>query len=84
MTDSHSKTVILFTGGGCHLCEQAKALIEPVLAQLDWYCQEVSITDDEELMALYGLRIPVLRTPAGAEKGWPFSEGQVRRLLMDV
>ena len=36
----------------------------------------------ENLEALYGVRIPVLKTPSGTEKAWPFSEGQVRRLLL--
>ena len=76
------KIVTLFSGTGCHLCEQAKDVLEPVLEQLDWHCREVNIRGDEALEALYGLRIPVLKTPSGAEKAWPFSEGQVRRLLL--
>jgi hypothetical protein len=77
-----NKVLTLYGGTGCHLCEQAKDVIEPVLEQLDWYCQEVNVRGDENLEALYGLRIPVLKTPSGGEKGWPFSEGQVRRLLL--
>lgn len=79
---NNEKIVTLYSGPGCHLCEQAKAIIEPVLEQLDWHCQEVNIRGDKALEVLYGLRIPVLKTPSGEEKGWPFSEGQVRRLLM--
>ena len=76
------RIVTLYGGTGCHLCEQAKALLEPVLEQLDWHCREINIRGDEGLEALYGLRIPVLKTPLGEEKGWPFSAGQVRRLLL--
>lgn len=79
---NNEKIVTLFGGTGCHLCEQAKDVLEPVLEQLDWQCREVNIRGDEVLEALYGLRIPVLKTPSGEEKGWPFSEGQVRRLLL--
>lgn len=79
---NNEKIVTLYSGPGCHLCEQAKAVIEPVLEQLDWHCQEVNIRGDDALELLYGLRIPLLKTPSGEEKGWPFSEGQVRRLLM--
>ena len=82
MAVDSNKIVTLYGGSGCHLCEQAKAAIEPVLEQLDWHCREVNIRGDGTLEALYGLRIPVLKTPSGAEKGWPFSEGQVRRLLL--
>ncbi|PCJ37097.1 MAG: glutaredoxin [Cellvibrionales bacterium] len=76
------KLVTFYGGTGCHLCEQAKDVLAPVLEELDWHCQEVNIRGDEALEALYGLRIPVLKTPAGDEKGWPFSAGQVRRLLL--
>ena len=79
---NHSKVLTLYGGTGCHLCEQAKDVIGPVLDQLDWFCEEVNIRGDENLEALYGVRIPVLKTPSGAEKSWPFSEGQVRRLLL--
>lgn len=78
---NNEKIVTLYSGTGCHLCEQAKDVLEPVLEQLDWHCREVNIRGDEALETLYGLRIPVLKTPSGAEKAWPFSEGQVRRLL---
>ncbi len=82
MVIHNHKLLTLYGGTACHLCEQAKDVIEPVLEQLDWHCQEVNIRGDEHLEALYGLRIPVLKTPSGTEKGWPFSEGQVRRLLL--
>ena len=85
-TDNNSvnneKVVTLYGGTGCHLCEQAKDVLAPLLEQLDWHCQEVNIRGDEALETLYGLRIPVLKTPSGEEKGWPFSVGQVRRLLL--
>lgn len=79
---SNAKIVTLYSGTDCHLCEQAKDVLAPVLEQLDWYCQEVNIRGDEALEALYGQRIPVLKTPSGEEKAWPFSAGQVKRLLL--
>ena len=41
----------------------------------------VNINEDEVLTAKYGIRIPVIVTPDGREKGWPFTAGQVRRLI---
>ena len=78
----NDKIVTLYSGTGCHLCERAKDLLAPVLEELDWHCREVDVRGDEALEARYGLRIPVLQTPSGEEKGWPFSAGQVRRLLL--
>jgi hypothetical protein len=73
--------LILYTGAGCHLCTRGRAVAEPVAHALGWRLEQVSITGDKALGAAYGTRIPVLRTPSGAELGWPFSPGQVRRLL---
>jgi len=79
-----SKTLTLYTGAHCHLCDQAKALIEPLLNQAaEWQLEIVSITGNDELQAKYGVRIPVVAAPNGEEKGWPFTQGQVKR-LMDV
>ncbi len=75
------KTLTLFGGTGCHLCDQALALVMPVLEAEGWQLQEINIRGDAELEARYGVRIPVIRTPDGREKGWPFSAGQVRRLV---
>ena len=65
--------LILYSTLGCHLCEQAKALSEPVLADSGIALREVDIADDDALMDVYGVRIPVLRDSASnAELGWPF------------
>lgn len=75
------KTLTLYTGEYCHLCEQAKTLIYPVLHDTGWSLCEVNISDDAVLTQQYGTRIPVIVTPDGNEKGWPFTAGQVRRML---
>lgn len=79
-----SQILTLYIGPHCHLCEQAKSLIYPVLEGTEWRLQEVNITDSEELRESYGIRIPMIVTPEGQEKGWPFTAGQVRRLITSV
>jgi len=76
-----ARVLTLYIGVGCHLCEQGWAAAEPIARAQGWVLEKVSITGDAALAAAYGIRIPVLRTPAGAELDWPFSPGQVRRLL---
>ncbi|GMU47401.1 MAG: glutaredoxin family protein [Pseudomonadales bacterium] len=76
-----ARVLTLYTGVGCHLCDQGRAVAEPVALANGWVLEKISITGDVALTAAYGIRIPVLRTPSGAELGWPFSPGQVRRLL---
>lgn len=81
-------TLILYTTLGCHLCEQAKALIEPLLLQHGALLHQVDIADSSELMAKYAIRIPVLAAVAagdatGGELYWPFTAAEVMRYLRD-
>ncbi|HLS97577.1 MAG TPA: glutaredoxin family protein, partial [Porticoccaceae bacterium] len=71
--------ITLYGGEGCHLCHQARDLILPLLPP-GWRLREVDVRADAELQARYGLRIPVMAV-GEREKGWPFTAGQVRRLL---
>jgi hypothetical protein len=71
--------LILFTTGGCHLCEQAQQMIQSVLGQP---ASEVEIADDAHLLESYGTRIPVLRRmDIGIEIGWPFDTKAILELL---
>jgi glutaredoxin len=52
--------VTLYTRPGCHLCEEAKALIQPLLLEYGATLREINIDEDRELTSLYGLDIPVI------------------------
>ncbi len=71
----------LYTGTGCHLCDRAKTLLKPLTAELGWQLREICITGDSGLQHLYGTRIPVIATADGRERGWPFTRGQIKKLL---
>lgn len=72
--------LILYTTAGCHLCEQAEAVLRNELGGFN--LQLVDIADSEELVARYGLRIPVLRVGGSdAELGWPFNAFTVADFL---
>lgn len=74
------RNLILYSGTGCHLCDQAREVIHAALAP-GWELREVDVRADVLLNERYGLRIPVVAVEDGGEKGWPFSAGQVRRLM---
>ncbi len=47
--------------------------------------QEVEISDSDDLMTLYGIRIPVIKTDrAEAELGWPFDARELTQFLDSV
>jgi len=79
--------LVLFGTSGCHLCEQAAAIIEACLAD---GCQRIpvesiDIAEQEPWQERYALRIPVLYHPESAtELAWPFDEIAVRQFLSSL
>ena len=76
--------VTLYTGPNCHLCEQAKALLYPLLAEKGLRLDEVDIQQDAALREKYAIRIPVVALTNGEEKGWPFTAAQIGRMINNV
>jgi glutaredoxin len=76
-----AKRLTIYSGPNCHLCEQAKAILYPLLSEKGWELAEVNIQDSESLKEKYAIRIPVVALPNGDEKGWPFTAAQIGRLL---
>jgi glutaredoxin len=54
------RDVTMYMRAGCHLCEQAKAAMAPVLAATGARLQEVDIDDDPILLARYTNDVPVI------------------------
>ena len=59
MTGSGGPRVTLYSRPGCHLCDDARAVIERVCADLGEEYVELSIDDDPALQERYGEEIPV-------------------------
>lgn len=71
-------SVVLYTTVGCHLCEQARELVSTVAPDITPTL--VDVAEDDELLARYGERIPVLMKE-GRELGWPFGLLDVQQFL---
>lgn len=70
----------LYGTDGCHLCEDALALCLAVMPGTD--VRIVDIIDDENLVEMYRISIPVLERLSDHEKlFWPFSQEQILELL---
>jgi hypothetical protein len=79
------RDITLYGTSGCHLCEEAEALLAPLLAQLRCRLSAVDIGADDELLERYGVRIPVLRRDVdGAELGWPFTREDIVQFLREA
>jgi glutaredoxin len=52
--------VVLYGKAGCHLCDDARAVIAEVRARREFALTEVDVSLDPVLNARYGERIPVV------------------------
>ena len=76
--------LLFYTTDGCHLCEYAAAMLDDLARSRKFQLKPVDISESEELVARYGLTIPVLRNPRNnRELNWPFTTEQVVELLQE-
>jgi predicted DCC family thiol-disulfide oxidoreductase YuxK len=75
------KKITLISGPNCHLCDQAKEMLYPLLEANNIQLNELNVKDDAALFEQYGLRIPVVVFADGSEKGWPFTAAQISRMI---
>lgn len=54
------REVTLYTRPGCHLCEEAKTAVAPLLREFGAVLREVNIENDAVLEERYGWDIPVI------------------------
>src|ERR1700674_1009554 len=57
---SGHRDVTLYTRPGCHLCDEAKAAIAPLLREFGAALREINIDDDPVLKERYDWDIPVI------------------------
>ena len=60
-------SVVLYARDGCHLCDEARRVIEEVRRTTPFNFTEIDIETDDALIRDYGIRIPVV-TVDGEER----------------
>ena len=73
--------VTLYSKPGCHLCDDARAVIERVCAELGESYDEISILDDPALLERYAEEIPVTLVDGKQHDFWRVDEGRLRAAL---
>ncbi|AUB78362.1 MULTISPECIES: glutaredoxin family protein [Spiribacter] len=74
--------VRFYTTSGCHLCDQALALLDPVARRRGLRIECIDIMDDPAAEAAYATAIPVVA--CDAREGvlrWPFDTASLYRYL---
>ena len=76
--------VTLYSRPGCHLCEAAKAAIDPLLAEFGAPLREVNIDLDPVLVERYGWDIPVIFIGSRKAAKHKVNVKQFRRQLQEA
>lgn len=70
------KPIYLYSTSHCHLCDKAESLIQQL--GLNREIEVIEIAEDDQLLLLYSLKIPVLqRLDTQAELNWPFAANDI-------
>src|SRR3954453_9683978 len=77
-TPTTPRTVTLIGKPGCHLCDDARAVIERVAADTGAGWDELSILDDPELAARSWEHIPLLLGDGEQHAFWRVDEDRLR------
>jgi glutaredoxin len=78
------RDVTIYTRPGCHLCEEAKAQIAPLLKEFGARLTEINIDEDSQLRALYDYDVPVIFIGARKAAKHRVDLAQFRRQLRDA
>lgn len=73
--------VTLYSRPGCHLCDDARAVIAAVCADLGEAYEEVDITTDGDLEDRYRDEIPVTLVDGRQHDFWRVDAGRLRAAL---
>jgi glutaredoxin len=73
--------VLLYSKPGCHLCEEAAAVISRVCEDVGVSWREVNILDDPQLSRMYAEEIPVTFVDGRQHDFWRVDEQRLRTAL---
>ncbi|MGZ5403924.1 MAG: glutaredoxin family protein [Nocardioides sp.] len=73
--------VTLYGRAECHLCDDARAVIERVCRDLGEEYVEIDIDGDDELRARYGEEVPVTLVDGRQHDFWRVDEQRLRTAL---
>ena len=73
--------VILYSRPGCHLCDDARVVVERVCAELGETFEEVDITGSDDLLRQFQVEIPVTFVDGRKHEVYWVSEAGLRDAL---
>ena len=79
VTSAAQPRITLITKPGCHLCDEARVVVERVARDLDVQWVERSLLDDPGLSAAYSEQIPVTLVDGAQHDYWRVDESRLRK-----
>jgi glutaredoxin len=76
--------VTIYSRPGCHLCEEAKIQVAPLLQEMGARLMEINIDEDAQLRARYDYDVPVIFIGARMAAKHRVNLGQFRRQMYDA
>jgi glutaredoxin len=73
--------VTLYGKPGCHLCDEARAVIATVRRERPFELREIDVTSDPSLHKAYGERIPVVEVDGEEAFEYVVEPEELRRML---
>jgi hypothetical protein len=73
--------ITLYGKPGCHLCQDARAVVKRATVDRDVVVEEIDVTLDPTLFAAYGERIPVVEIDGEEAFEYVVDEGVLEKLL---
>lgn len=84
MTGSLPPRITLISKPGCHLCDEAREVIERVARDLSVTWVEISILGEPKLSAAYAEQIPVTLVDGAPHDYWGVDEDRLRARLANA
>lgn len=84
LSSARALDITLYSRPGCHLCEAAKAAIDPLLLEFGALLREVNIDADPVLTERYGWDIPVIFIGSRKAAKHRVNVKQFRRQLLEA
>jgi glutaredoxin len=78
---STAPRVTLYSRPGCHLCDDARAVVEEVCTELGESYVEISVDDDPDLRRRYGDEVPVTLVDGAQHDFWRVDPARLRTAL---
>lgn len=75
--------VVVYTRQGCHLCDDALAVVAPLAAEAATTVRLVDVDDDAVLRDRFGELVPVVEVDGVQQGFWRVDADRVRRALAD-